>query len=105
LKNKRKKNNNFLEGIVDHVNKRYCFIECEKLNKDVKVFNFNMKGAIHKDKVLFSLNNKIKNEGKVIKVLERDRNIFVGKVEDNKDFAFFIPDNKNIYTDFFIKKK
>ena len=104
MKNKRKKNNNFLEGIVDHVNKRYCFIECEKLNKDVKVFNFNMKGAIHKDKVLFSLNNKIKNEGKVIKVLERDRNIFVGKVEDNKDFAFFIPDSKNIYTDFFIKK-
>ena len=35
---------------------------------------------------------------------ERDRNVFVGKLEDNKDFAFFIPDNKNIYTDFFIKK-
>ena len=101
-RNKRKKK--FLEGVVDHVNKRYSFIECEKLNKDVKVFNYNMKGAIHKDKVLFSLNDKVKNEGKIIKVLERDRNVFVGKLEDNKDFAFFIPDNKNIYTDFFIKK-
>ena len=100
--NRRKKK--FLEGVVDHVNKRYSFIECEKLNKDVKVFNYNMKGAIHKDKVLFSLNDKVKNEGKIIKVLERDRNLFVGKLEDNKDFAFFIPDNKNIYTDFFIKK-
>ena len=104
MKKRKNKNNNFLEGIVDHVNKRYCFIECEKLNKDVKVFNYNMKGAIHKDKVLFILNDKIKNEGKVIKVLERAKNIFVGKLEDNKDFAFFIPDQKKIYTDFFIKK-
>ena len=105
MKKRNKKKKKFLEGIVDHVNKRYSFIECEKLNKDVKVFNYNMKGAIHKDKVLFSLNDKVKNEGKIIKVLERDRNVFVGKLEDNKDFAFFIPDNKNIYTDFFIKKK
>jgi len=104
LKKRKYKNNNLLEGIVDHVNKRYCFIECEKLNKDVKVFNYDMKGAIHKDKVLFSLNDKVKNEGKVIKILERAKNIFVGKVQDNKDFAFFVPDQKKIYTDFFIKK-
>ena len=104
MKKRKYKNNNLLEGIVDHVNKRYCFIECEKLNKDVKVFNYDMKGAIHKDKVLFSLNDKVKNEGKVIKILERAKNIFVGKVQDNKDFAFFVPDQKKIYTDFFIKK-
>ncbi len=67
MKKGNRKKKKFLEGVVDHVNKRYSFIECEKLNKDVKVFSYNMKGAIHKDKVLFSLNDKVKNEGKIIK--------------------------------------
>ena len=97
----------YFEGIVDHVNKKFCFIESEKFQKDTKVRNRNMNGAIHRDRVLFAIfknDKKNKIEGKIIKVLERARNTFVGKIQDNGGFAFFIPDHKNIYTDFFIKK-
>ena len=106
-KEKRKKKNDALfEGVVDHVNKRYCFIESEKLKNDIKVYSKNMNGAIHRDKVLFiiSENHNYNNEGRIIKILERVRNSFVGKIEDSGDFAFFVPDHKNIFTDFFIKK-
>ena len=37
----------YFEGIVDHVNKKFCFIESEKFQKDTKVRNRNMNGAIH----------------------------------------------------------
>ncbi len=105
-KRRRKNNNTLFEGVVDHVNKRYCFIESEKLKNDIKVYSKNMNGAIHRDHVLFiiSKNHNYNNEGRIIKIVERTRNSFVGKIQDSGDFAFFVPDHKNIFTDFFIKK-
>ena len=67
-----------------------------------------MKSAINGDKVLFKLLNNYNHkgfEGAIIKIIERSKNEFIGKIEDHNDFAFFIPDNKKIFTDFFIKKK
>jgi|TARA_B110000263_G_scaffold244781_1_gene253309 ribonuclease R len=97
-----------LTGVVDHVNKRYCFISVEEIAEDIKIKSKNMKNAIHGDKVIVKLLNNFsyKNfEGEIIKVLERSKNEYIGKIQDNGDFAFFIPDNKKIYIDFFIKKK
>jgi len=104
---RKKEKSTLIEGIVDHVNKRYCFIKSEKFKEDTKILTKNMRGAIHGDKVLFSTINNytFKNfEGKIIKIVERSRNTFIGKIQDSGDFAFFIPDHKNIFTDFFIKK-
>ena len=97
-----------LTGVVDHVNKRYCFISVEEIAEDIKIKSKNMKNAIHGDKVIVKLLNNFsyKNfEGEIIKVLERSKNEYIGKIQDNGDFAFFIPDNKKIYIYFFIKKK
>ena len=89
-----------LTGVVDHVNKRYCFISVEEIAEDIKIKSKNMKNAIHGDKVIVKLLNNFsyKNfEGEIIKVLERSKNEYIGKIQDNGDFAFFIPDNKKIY--------
>lgn len=97
-----------LTGVVDHVNKRYCFISVEEIAEDIKIKSKNMKNAIHGDKVVVKILNNFsyKNfEGEIIKVIERSKNEYIGKIQDNGDFAFFIPDNKKIYIDFFIKKK
>ncbi len=109
-KNKKKYKNQekTLTGVVDHVNRRYCFISVEEITEDIKIKSKNMKSAIHGDKVVVKLLNNFsyKNfEGEIIKVLERSKNEYIGKIQDNGDFAFFIPDNKKIYNDFFIKKK
>ena len=111
MKKKKKKYNNqekTFTGIVDHVKKRFCFISVEEISEDIKIKSRNMKSAIHGDKVLVKLLNNFcyKNlEGEIIKIVERSKSEYIGKIQDNGDFAFFIPDNKKMYNDFFIKKK
>jgi ribonuclease R len=96
-----------LTGIVDHVKQRFCFISVEGMTEDIKVKSQNMNGAIHEDLVeLHILNNySSKIEGKITKVVKRKLSEFSGIIEDNKDFAFFIPNHRKIYSDFFIKKR
>ena len=54
-----------------------------------------------------SLNGIKKNklEGKVTAVLLRAKTKFIGVIEDNGKNAFFIADNKNIGSDFFIPRE
>ena len=110
-KNKYKKRGNssdLLVGIVDHVKKNFCFVSVNGLNEDIKVSINNMNGAIHGDKVELKISHHLTRrniEGKIIKIIERNKNEFIGRVEDSQEFAFFIPKNKKIYTDFFINKK
>ena len=96
-----------LTGVVDHVKQRFCFISVEGMTEDIKVKSQNMNGAIHEDLVeLHILNNySSKIEGKITKVVKRKLSEFSGIIEDNKDFAFFIPNHRKIYSDFFIKKR
>ena len=108
-KKKRKlKQEKTFTGIVDHVKRRYCFVSSDEITDDIKIKSRDMKNAINGDKVLFKLLNNYNYkgfEGAIIKIIERSKNEFIGKIEDHNDFAFFIPDNKKIFTDFFIKKK
>ena len=97
-----------LTGSVDHVNKRFCFVIVNELNEDIKVLSRNMNGAIHEDVVKLKVFNKYSKrhiEGEIVSVIERKNNEFIGTIEDSIDFAFFIPKNKKIYTDFFINKR
>jgi len=111
MKFKKKKSNSrgyTLKGTVDHVNKRFAFIEIDEYSEDIKVRSRYLKGAIHGDKVEIKVSHQLsKNnlEGEVIRIIERKTTEFIGKVEDSKGFAFFIPKNKKVFVDFFIRKK
>ena len=112
FKNKKKKdkkfNRNTLSGIVDHVNRKYAFVTTDEFSEDIKIRSGFMRGAIHGDKVELKISDDFsrKNiEGEVIKILERKSTEFIGMVEDSKGFAFFIPKNKKIFVDFFVRKK
>ena len=111
FKKKKKKSNTrgyTLKGTVDHVNKKYAFIEIDEYSEDIKVRSKYLKGAIHGDKVEIKVSHQLSKrnlEGEVIKILERKTNEFIGTIEDSKDFAFFIPKNKKVFVDFFIRKK
>ena len=112
FKNKKKKdkkfNRNTLSGIVDHVNRKYAFVTTDEFSEDIKIKSRFMRGAIHGDKVELKISDDFsrKNiEGEVIKILERKSTEFIGMVEDSKGFAFFIPKNKKIFVDFFVRKK
>ena len=101
-------NKNTLSGIVDHVNRKYAFVTTDEFSEDIKIKSRFMRGAIHGDKVELKISDNFsrKNiEGEVIKILERKSTEFIGMVEDSKGFAFFIPKNKKIFVDFFVRKK
>jgi ribonuclease R len=95
----------YITGTVDMTRMGYGFISTEELEDDVFVSANNLKTALHGDKVKVRLYAKRKGsrpEGEVVEIIERWRTSFVGTVEVMPNFAFLIPDNKNMPFDLFI---
>ena len=83
----------------------YGFISTDDLEDDVFVTAKNLKTALHGDKVkvwLYAKRKGARPEGEVVEIIERWRTSFVGTVEIMPNFAFLIPDNKNMPFDLFI---
>lgn len=76
--------------------------------EDIFISRENMQGAMHNDKVfvriLPHLSGK-RQEGEVVKILERANHRIVGNFERNRYFGFVVPDNKRIFYDLFIPKE
>ncbi|MCE2997566.1 MAG: ribonuclease R [Cyclobacteriaceae bacterium] len=93
-------------GIVDHVNPRFAYVATgEEGSKDIYVQSRDLGSAIHGDTVKVSLlgkKNGASPEGKVVEIVKRGRNRFVGRVEISKSFGFIVPDFKKVYSDFFV---
>ncbi|WP_375584320.1 ribonuclease R [Cyclobacterium xiamenense] len=101
----------FITGEVDFVNARFAFIipeDQEKKENDILVKETDLKTALDGDKVrILVLPQKGKGgkrEGKVLEILERCRDEFVGRVEISPRFAFVVPDFKKMHQDIFVKK-
>jgi ribonuclease R len=100
-----KTSSGYITGTVDMTRMGYGFISTEELEDDVFVSANNLKTALHGDKVKVRLYAKRKGsrpEGEVVEIIERWRTSFVGTVEVMPNFAFLIPDNKNMPFDLFI---
>ncbi len=94
-----------LTGKVDHVNPRFAYVVVDGLEKDVYVKSRDLGTAIHGDIVelnIFSSRKGANPEGKVVNVVQRSRNRFVGRIEVSPNFSFIVPDFKKIYHDFFV---
>jgi ribonuclease R len=101
----------FIEGIVDFVNSRFAFIvplDPEKVDGDILVKEADLKQALDGDKVrvmVYPLKGKTgRVEGKVLEVIERCRDEFVGRVEISPRFAFIVPDFKKMHKDIFVHR-
>jgi len=95
----------YITGTVDMTRSGYGFIKTDDLEDDVFVAAKNLKTALHGDKVkvwLYARRKGARPEGEVIEIIERWRTSFVGTVEIMPNFAFLIPDNKNMPFDLFI---
>ena len=80
----------------------------DKIREDVFIPAENMNGAMHGDTVIVNIvkrqEGSKREEGEVIRILERGNTTIVGTFEDNKNFGFVIPDNQKISYDVFIPK-
>lgn len=95
----------FIIGKVDHVNPRLAYVISEDREEDIIVKTDKLKGAIHHDivKVVVTRKNRDgREEGKVIEIVERAKNQFVGKIDKSVRYAFMIPDSRYVHNDFFI---
>jgi ribonuclease R len=92
-------------GTVDMTRMGYGFISSDDIEDDVFVSAKNLNTALHGDRVkvlLYAKRKGARPEGEVVEIIERWRTSFVGTVEIMPNFAFLIPDNKNMPFDLFI---
>ncbi|AKP51513.1 ribonuclease R [Cyclobacterium amurskyense] len=101
----------FVIGEVDFVNARFAFVipnNHEKKEDDIMVKEADLKSALDGDKVRVMILPKKgrgnRREGKVLEILERSRDEFVGRIEISPRFAFVVPDFKKMHHDIFVKK-
>lgn len=95
----------YITGTVDMTRTGDGYIISDESGDDVFVASRNLRGALHGDKVKVLLYARKKGgriEGEVSEIISRSRTTFVGTVEVMPNFAFLIPDNKNMPFDLFI---
>lgn len=84
-------------------------VEIDDNTKDIFICKDDINGALDGDKVLVKIYDRksfsIKEEGKIVKILERNKDTFVGVFEESRNFGFVVPDDKKMLTDIFIPKR
>ncbi len=75
---------------------------------DVFVSADSMNGAMHNDRVIARVNDKLsktkKVEGEIVKILTRANSNIVGTFESSRNFGFVVSDDTRISGDIFIPK-
>ena len=100
---------NLVVGRIEGNEKGFGFLIPEdKTRDDIYISSEEMNGALHGDKVVVRLKTGNafgkKEEGEVIRIIERANETIVGTFESSKNFGFVIPDNNKISYDIFIPK-
>jgi ribonuclease R len=103
-KKTREKTEKGLVGTLDITRSGMGFVIVENQQRDILVRPSDISRAFHGDKVRVTITRERGNraEGVVTDVVERKQTEFIGQVEVNRDFAFFIPDTARKMPDFYI---
>ncbi|MDR7870561.1 MAG: ribonuclease R [Tissierellaceae bacterium] len=103
-------NNDYLiVGKLQGHDRGYGFVmPDDKTREDIFIPAENMAGAMHGDRVVANILKKSatgrRDEGEIIRILDRENQFIVGTFEENKSFGFLIPDDQKIAFDVFIPK-
>jgi ribonuclease R len=95
----------YITGKVQMTSSNNAFIVSEELEEDVFIAQKNLNHAIGGDTVkvyLLAKRSGRRLEGEIVEILERVHKQFVGVIEVTKNFAFLIPDSKDVPYDIFI---
>ena len=104
MRRRNQNNKKTYRGILDFSNKRDPFIDCVKIAHHVKlgssIINF-----LHGDLVEFEILSRKRKGfylGNILGLIERKKKEYIGVIQINKNFAFTIIEDRNVYTDVFI---
>jgi len=91
-------------GVVDHVSSRFAYVDIGE-EEDIYVKTKDLGSAVDGDTVkltIFPTRHGDHREGKVLEIIKRNRNRFVGRIDVSANFAFVTPDFRKIHQDFFV---
>lgn len=94
-----------ITGVVDHVSSRFAYVKIGEDRDDVYVKGKDLGSAVDGDTVkvvILPTKHGDHKEAKVVEVVARNRNRFVGKIEVSNAYAFVIPDYRKVHQDFFV---
>ncbi|MFK7757908.1 MAG: ribonuclease R family protein, partial [Flavobacteriales bacterium] len=96
----------YIEGKIEITQSGRGFVILEGYDEDIPVRRRDTGGAFWGDMVQIAISNhKGKLSGRVLKVVERAKNQYVGVLELSKNYAFVKPTDNRMHTDFFIPLK
>ena len=99
----------YYDGIYKKNQKGFGFVKIEEREEEVYISKENSLNALNGDRVLIEIieeKNKVKKaEGKIVRILKREKGTVVGVFQNNKTFGFVVPDDKNFGSDIYISKK
>ncbi|HOK52019.1 MAG TPA: RNB domain-containing ribonuclease, partial [Bacteroidales bacterium] len=95
----------YITGTLQLTSSNNAFVISDEVEEEVFIAFKNLNHALGGDTVrvyLYAKRPGRRLEGEVVEVLERKRKQFVGRVEVTKNFAFLVPESKDIPYDIFI---
>ncbi len=96
------------QGVLQMTRKGFGFVTDERTGEDIFIGAQNLGTAFDKDLVevnLFALSRGRNKEGRITKVLARNRTQFVGTYQKSEYYGFVVPDDPRMYRDFYIPDK
>lgn len=97
------------QGILESNSNGFGFIIVKDEEHDVFIPARHLNGAMHKDLVVCKVTKKRKNgkkqEGEILRILEKGKKTLVGTFEKSKSFGFVVPDETKFSKDIFVSKK
>ena len=98
----------YFEGVYRKNQKGFGFVKIEEQIEEIYISKDNSLNAVNCDKVLIEIieeGNKVKKpEGKIVRIVKHEKDTVVGIFQNNKNFGFVVPDDKNFGSDIFISK-
>lgn len=102
--------NRYITGVFRANEKGFGFVKIKDRENEVYISKSHTKNALNGDTVLIEILKDEKDsghseEGKIIKILTRDKDTVVGVFINSKNYGFVVPDDRKLGTDIFISKK
>lgn len=89
-------NSHLIKGKLQLKEKGFGFILDTGLEKDIFISKDNINNAMDQDIVIVDIIDKARNEGKIIRILKRNKDSIIGEVEIINNKCIVHPDKKNI---------
>ena len=100
--------NRYITGTFRANEKGFGFVKTEGREEEYYISKTHTKNALNGDTVLIEILDEKdgnKEEGRIIKILTRDKDTVVGVFTNSKSYGFVVPDDRRLGTDIFISKK